>query len=647
MFTDVVGFTPLAQEDEAGALRLVKEQAELVHAALPRHHGREVKALGDGLLLEFPSALDAIECAVEIQRRLSERQEREGAPPLTLRVGIHLGDVQGHGADILGDAVNIASRIESLAEPGGICLSAQVYDQIRTKVPHRLEALGPRTLKGVRAPLEVYRVVLPWKQPGEGPGKGPSLPRLAVLPFANISPDPSDEYFAEGLTEELISVLSKLKGLRVIARTSVSPYKATPKPVRQIGTELGVQAVLEGSVRKAGNRLRIALQLIDAGNEEHRWAETYDRELTDVFAIQTDVAERTAEALRLELLRDDRTAIEQRPTTNPEAYELYLKGVAMFERSANEGWTRRGAEEAARYFELALTKDPNYAPTYANFANLLIGVMEEAIPARELVPRARELVARALELDPGSSEAHSARGNFALQVERDWVRAESEFQKAVLLNPSSMPAHGWYGMLLRVLQRYPESDREYAAAIELDPLFRQLLLLRIRNLASAGNLTRALELLDEALRSDPEDERAHLARAVLLVYGGRTEEARRELDQAPGPFSDAASAAEHAEVLAWLGEPDEARALVRESEGPHPSRFVRPTIVAKVLCVLGEPTKALDLIERDLRTGVSALWIDYDSVAFNPVRSSPRFVSWLEELRLPTTPPGSARFLPG
>jgi adenylate cyclase len=633
MFTDVAGFTSLAQADEAGALRLLQEQAEVVRAVLANHRGREVKSMGDGLLLEFPSALDAIECAVALQRGLHERHGPPGIAPFEVRIGIHLGDVQGRGADILGDAVNIASRVESLAEPGGICLSAQVFDQIHSKVPYRLEGLGPQMVKGIRSPIEVYRVALPWRQGGESP-PGSTIPRLAVLPLANISPDSKDEYFADGLTEELISVLSRLRGLRVIARTSVSPYKSAPKPVRQIAAELGVSSVLEGSVRKAGNRLRITLQLIDATTEVHRWAQSYDRELDDVFAIQAEVAEKTARALSLEILGPDRSAIQKKPTANLEAFELYLRGISAFHRTADEGWTRAGAEGAARFFELAIAKDPAFSMAHSYCANLLIGVMGEAFPRAEVVPRIREHVKKALELDPESADAHTARGNFALQVEFDWRRAEEEFRAAIALNPSSMPAHGWYGILLMVLRRFGEAQREFAAAIELDPLFLRLTYWQIGAHHLAGDTDSAIAIATRALERDAGNRILHLSLADMYLARGQPDEARREVAFAAGPLNDSRSVIERMCLLARLGEPDEGRRFITAWEAGRETRYVRPSLVASLLATLGEKEKALILLERDSREGERDLYIDYQRSSFDSIRNDARFLALLDRMNL-------------
>jgi adenylate cyclase len=259
MFTDIVGFTTLAQRNEGGSLKLLDRHNRLLRPIFPRFHGREVKAIGDSFLVEFKSALDATNCAIEIQRLLNE--EGLSVPEdsrVRVRIGIHVGDVVHKAGDILGDSVNIASRIEPLAEPGGICITEPVFSQIHNKIPNAMEKLEPKTLKNVDFPIGIYRIVLPWmvREP-RSRISGPV--RLAVLPLSNISPDPKDEFFADGLTDELITVLSQLRELRVIARTSVTPYKSASKGVSQIGAELGVSALLEGTVRRSGEDLRITV----------------------------------------------------------------------------------------------------------------------------------------------------------------------------------------------------------------------------------------------------------------------------------------------------------------------------------------------------------------------------------------------------
>ncbi|HYA57536.1 MAG TPA: adenylate/guanylate cyclase domain-containing protein [Thermoplasmata archaeon] len=635
MFTDIAGYTSLAQSDEAGALALLKEQQKLLRPLLATHHGRKVKSIGDGLLLEFENALDAVECGANFQRQVHERNVGAGVRPLKIRVGIHLGDVQRQGTDILGDAVNIASRIEPLAEAGGVCLSDPVYVQVRNKVPYRIERLGPRTLKGVREPVDVYRLVLPWTRE-DAVAKEASLPRVAVLPFANISPDPKDEYFADGLTEELITVLSQVKGLRVISHTSVNQYKGTTKPVAQIGSELGVDTVLEGSVRKAGEQLRISVQLIDTGSDEHRWAQTYDRKLENVFAIQAEVAEQTAGALKVELLKSEREALLEKPTSNLAAYESYLRGIQAFRNYT--GWgDEKHDREAERCFEEAIREDPDFSAAYSYLANHLLAVMGVSRSAKDTVPRARELAAKALELNPNSSDAHVAAGNVVFQGDLNWARAEAEFQQAIALNPSSSAAREWYGYLLWVLGRFEEAKKQDGLAIELDPLWilaRHQLVLAHEN----SDLGEIISMLEKLVESFPDSVGTRRWLTWYYAVAGRTEEALRSVEPLAGT-TDPAARYHRSIVLALLGRPEEAEARIAEWEAGRISQYISPVDVAVWYAFRGETEKALDLLERDFREGDRTLWNEYRTPAFDSIREEPRFIALLRAMNLPTTPP--------
>ncbi len=278
MFTDIVGYTSLSQRNEALALQLLERHQALLRPIFPKHGGREVKTIGDAFMIQFDSALAAVECAVEMQEAV-HNHSRPASDTLAMKVGIHVGDVVQSGQDVYGDAVNIASRIEPLAKGGEVCISEQVFDQVRNKVPFKLIKLAPHQLKNVAIPIDVYRVELPWEAQAMSM-RAANLPadRIAVLPFVSMSLDQQDEFFADGLTEELIGSLALVKGLKVIARTSVMNYKNEKKNVSEIGRELGVGTVVEGSVRKAGNRIRVAVQVIDVNTEEHLWAEKYDSE---------------------------------------------------------------------------------------------------------------------------------------------------------------------------------------------------------------------------------------------------------------------------------------------------------------------------------------------------------------------------------
>jgi adenylate cyclase len=632
MFTDMVGFTATAQADEAGALRLLGEEESLVRPIVAAHQGREIKSTGDGFLIEFGSALRAVQCAIDIQRQLLERNTRGGVPPIVVRIGIHLGDVEERGTDIFGDAVNIASRVEPLALPGGICITAEVFNQVRNKLPNRFEHLGARTLKHLDLPVETYRVALLSDEPETAPvAEGPTRYRIAVLPLANISPDPTDEYFADGLTEELISTLSKVTDLRVIARTSVTQYKSTPKSILEIGKELGVRSILEGSVRKSGHRLRISLQLIDATSQEPIWAETYNRELNDVFTLQTEIAERTTGALRLELLGPDRELIRKPLTTNVAAYNLYLKALHVSRTTTDAGY-----RAAVGWLEDAIRLDPNFAAAYSSLANLYILQAGDALAPTVAFPRAKEYLAKALALDPQSSDAHAVRGNLALQHEQDWPGAEASFRRAIALNPSNSGAHFWYSMLLTSLQRFDEAIEEARTTIALDPLWRSPVVLLMVLHYYTGNFDAAIASAEEQRDRAPEDPGSHVRLGICFVRAGRSEDARREVELAARLGEDK-NRLERAFIWAALGRPEEARTLAEEWVAASKTEYVRPANIALLFAAIGDPDRALAWLEVDYRSGDRFLWICYQWYEFDAIRNDPRFVAMLHRMNLPTT----------
>jgi adenylate cyclase len=322
MFTDMVGFTAVAQRDEARAVRLLEEHRKLLGPLFAARGGRVIKTMGDGFLVEFPSALDSVRCAEEIQDTLRRRNaKRSPADQIVIRIGVHVGDVIAQGDDIVGDAVNVASRLEPLAEPGGLCVSEQVLDQVRNKLPVSWQPIGSPRLKNVDAVIRAYRLHTTGQraQPSAPSTEPGSYARLAVLPFTSISPDPADEFFADGLTEEVITHLSRGTALRVVARTSVMQYKGVRKGIREIGRELAVGSILEGSVRRSANTVRIAVQLVDAGTEEHLWVNRFDRDPTDMFAVQDEIASSVSKVLQGKLvsrippsLRNQRAMVEPR-----------------------------------------------------------------------------------------------------------------------------------------------------------------------------------------------------------------------------------------------------------------------------------------------------------------------------------------------
>jgi class 3 adenylate cyclase/TolB-like protein len=507
MFTDIVGYSSLTQKNERLALELLEQHRKIVRPIVARHNGREIKTMGDAFLIEFGSALEATQCAIDVQKTLHDHNEQSTVERrVHLRIGIHLGDVLQRQSDVLGDAVNIASRIEPLAEPDGICISQQVYDQIRNKIDCPAEDLGPHQLKNIDYPINVYRV-LPLRENSEITKISLDKKRIAVLPFLNISPDPNDAYFADGLTEELIARLSTISGLKVIARTSVMRFRGTTKSVGEIGKELKSGTVLEGSVRKAANRLRVTAQLIDATTEEHLWVQNYDRQLEDVFAIQTEVAQNVSDNLQTQLLSEERQHIEKKPTGDIGAYTFYLKGRYYWnERS------RDALEKAIKYFEEAIRMDSRFALAYAGLADSYIVLVDHGhLPPSEGFPKAKEAARKALELDETLAEAHTSLGS-VLSREWDWRGAEEEFAKALGSNPNYATAHHWYSIHLLEVGRVDEAIRELKMAEELDPLSPMVHSYGSLVYIAARQYDIAMKELDKALELDPDFVPAHANR---------------------------------------------------------------------------------------------------------------------------------------
>jgi adenylate cyclase len=629
MFTDMAGSTASAQLNEAEALRLRHEQAGLLRSLFAAHQGREIKSMGDGFLAEFESALRATQCAIEIQRRIFERNATSGASPIHLRIGIHLGDVEQQGSDIFGDAVNIASRIQPVAEIGGICVSHAVQEQVWNKISDRLERLPPTALKGLRTPVELFRIVLPWTVPEPRAVRVGSA-GLAVLPFTNMSVDPSDLYFADGLTEELITVLSQIKDLRVIARTSVMPYKSTSKGVAQIGAELRVSSILEGSVRKAGNRLRVTAQLIDVESEGHVWARSYDRELVDVFAVQSEVARQVAGALRVELRPGEVARLEARPVVKPESYLACLKGRTLLNRD-----TKRATLEAAKErFQAAISLDEGNAAAYSGLADTVtrLGWWHRDLPPEESEQVTRRLVARAIELDPNLAEAHQSLG--LVLWRNDLVAAEKEVRLAISLNPSYSQAHNTLANMLQDGNRPEEALVEFSLAEEADPAW-------ILNLYHMAHLLIWLGRLDEAHAKiqridalDPADLGYRATRAEYYLARSDLEQARKELELAERLTDEPRDKMLwRALSLAWAGERDQARSILKNNESL-PARPTRAADVARIYAELGD----LDECFRWLDTAYSTVTLPLQPWRLNPrlerVRRDPRFQELLKKRNL-------------
>ena len=632
MFTDMVDYATISEKNEALALTLLEEHRELLRPVFARHGGREVKTIGDAFLVEFPSALEAVRSALEIQQLMDKRNE--GVSPerkILLRVAVHLGDVEHQDGDVYGDAVNIASRIQSLADPGGICITQQVFDHVRNNEEFRTVPLGQNQLKNVQTPTEVYKVLPPTERTKLPKTETLEPRRVAALPLTILSSDQQDEYFADGLTEEIINTLSSIPGLRVIARTSVMKYRLVNKSVGEIGRELKVGTILEGSVRKAGGRLRISVQLIDVGSEAPIWAQKYDRELEDVFKIQTDIADRVAQALKVQLLKENRKFIEEKAPEDIGAYVLYLRGRYYWSRR-----TKEDLEKAIAYFGEAIEKDPNYALAHAGMADCytLMG-RHLYLPSREAFEKARGYAYRALELNDKLAEAHTALAAVLMIYNWDWDLAEEQFKQAIQLNPNYANAHYLHSVLLQTTGRLQESVTAAEKAQVLDPLSPVVGMGVVSAYFFSEQYDKALDECHKYLEMNPNFVVAQDYLVHLHVRNGLFEEAVNDARRLVDISERKAEAAAHlAYVYAASGKTEQAKKLFEASMEDSKLGYSNPTIFITVYSILGDQDNAFLWAEKALEAGKIA----FPSLRFSPdlkrFRTDPRYNSLLAKADL-------------
>jgi adenylate cyclase len=634
MFTDTVGFTASTQANEGRTIELLREQSELLHPLVALHQGREIKSTGDGFLVEFDSALKAVQCAIGIQRRLFERNAEANFAPIRIRIGVHLGDVIQNGSDILGDAVNLAARIEPFAEPGGICVSGAVYDQVRSKVPDKFEKLAPKAMKGVQVPLEVYRVLLPWMGNGAGGADGESAPldqhRIAILPFANISPDAADEYFADGLTEELIANLSLVAGLKVIARTSVIGYKKTDKKVAAIGRELGVGTVVEGSVRRAANRIRVTVQVIDVATEEHLWTAKYDDDLDDIFAVQSDIAQKVVTSLpgSLERARAPTPALEKPAET--EAYLAYLQGQSLMWKS-DETSLRKSLD----LFQQALKSDPTFARAYAGTARAYIGLGTQGyIPWMDSIRQGIAAAERAIAMDPELAEAHGLRAELAFMGDDLAGILYHEVTRALELNPNLAQAHSMLSALAGTLGLAETLVSQAEEAYHLDPLSPAT----IRDLGNAYFYTSRIEDAvahwKKNLKQNPIESHRGLADYYMLT--GEFEKAE-EMVRAMESFAptDGVTLLCRGCLAAKQGDRAKAMQVIAKLTETFRGGYSRQSFVGFIYYALGD----LDRYFEYMRVAAEAHTLQLLRIRFSPLLTAGRKDTRLVELLATYTRP--------
>jgi adenylate cyclase len=535
---DIAGYSRLMGEDEEGTLAALRAvRRDLSDPKIAEHRGRIVKTTGDGLLVEFASVVDAVRCAVELQREMTARNAAAPAESrIEFRMGINVGDIIIEDGDIFGDGVNIAARLEALAEPGGICLSAAAHEQVRDRLDITFDDLGEQQVKNITRPVRTYGIALGASSrtalPVRAPLPLPDKPSLAVLPFQNMTGDADQEYFVDGMVEEITTAIARLPWLFVIARNSAFTYKGKPVDVKQVAQELGVRYVLEGSVRKAGKRVRITGQLIDATTSAHIWADRFDGAFDDVFELQDQVASSVAGAIEPELRQSEIERASRKPTANLTAYDLYLRALAQSSR-----YTEEGLAEAIALARQALVIDPAYAPAAAMVGRCR-GVQRVqgwgALSDKDISEACR-LARQALEAERDDAETiwQAAWTLFVLAGEA--AMAAAALDRALARNPNA--AHAWSARgLIHAARDQPEAAIEaIERARRLSPFDPYTFLYAVVIAAAhlgARRFEQAIEWADRALHGQPRLVSAIRIKVVALAHLGRLDEARAELSRA-------------------------------------------------------------------------------------------------------------------
>lgn len=505
LVADVVGYSRLMGADESGTLSVLRaHRSEIIDPKISDYRGRIVKTMGDGLLVEFPSVVDAVQCAIDVQEEMARRNADVAAERrVEFRIGVNVGDVIVEGDDLFGDGVNIASRLEGLADAGGICISGDSYRQVNGKLTAKFQDLGERQLKNISDPMRAYKV-LP-AVPVRGTSIGPAepikdRPSVAVLCFDNMSGDPEQEYFSDGIAEDIITSLSKIAGLLVIARNSTFVYKGQAVDVTEVSRKLGVRTVLQGSVRKAGNRVRITAQLIDGATGGHLWAERYDRDLDDIFAVQDDVTSEIVSALKVRLSETERAHIGHRELLPSEVYDLILRGREKFAL-----FTKEDNVEARQFFEEALELTPDSAEVHARLA---LTYSQDANMAwtsrpREMADLALKFAKKAIDLDPTLPVAHGAIGTLYLW-RREHDKAIAEHEKWIELDPNNADAYLQLSTALAFAGEPEKALPLVKESMRLNPNYSFLTMFTVGQVNyMLGNLDEAVAFFEQGVSRNP------------------------------------------------------------------------------------------------------------------------------------------------
>jgi len=665
MFTDIVGYTAMMQADEQKAVAVIKHYNSTLEKLVRQFNGEVLNYYGDGSLCIFPSATDAANCSVAVQKELKNE------PAVPLRIGLHIGEVFFEDAKALGDGVNVASRVQSLGQENNILVSGEFYDKIKNNSSITSVSLGKFEFKNVGKPLEVFALTndgltIPQRRKMEGKlkkrsgkkriivtvsliivfcaagflifnrffsDKNETLPydeSIAVLPFVDMSEAKDQEYFSDGMSEELLNLLSKVQGLKVISRTSSFSFKGKNLDVRKIGENLGVENILEGSIRKSGNTVRITAQLIEVSKGTHLWSETYDREMKDVFALQDEISKMIVDILKIKLSGKQATRLSGSFTKNPDAYEDYLKGRYHWNTRSDEG-----IKKAIGYFEDAIKKDSSYAAAYAGLADTYVTLYDyELMSFDESTSKAKAAAQQAIKINENLAEAHNSLAHIDLH-EWKWKSAEDGFRKAITLDQSYVLAHHWFALCLTAIGKTNEAVTQMEKARELDPLSTRINADLGMAYLSAGRYDDAIEQEKKTLELNPRSAGARWIRGMAYQQKKMFEQAikdyRDALELSPNNPNFLAALGH---VYASSGNNAEAHKVLDTLFVVNKQEHVSPFFFALVYTGLNDKENALKWLEKSYEEKSGSVRYLKMEPRLQSLRNEPRYIALMKKIGL-------------
>lgn len=632
MFTDIVGYSALMGNDGQKAFEILKKNRQLQKPIIEQFNGRWIKELGDGVMASFNIVSDATNAAVKIQENCN------AAKDFQLRIGIHLGEVVFENDDVFGDGVNIASRIQTIANPGSIYISESVHNNVSNKQGIETRFVKQEVLKNIKEPVRIYEVITPSVSGSSGLRMKEQFTKsteksIAVLSFVNMSNDPDQDYFCDGLSEELLNVLSHVDSLRVAARTSSFSFKGKNVDILEIGQKLKVNCVLEGSVRKSGNKLRITAQLINIEDGYHLWSERFDRELKDIFDIQDEISLAILDALKVKLLGAEKSAVLKRYTDNTEAYQLYLQGRFHYNK-----WTGlEGYIKAAEYYNEAIIKDSEYALAYTGLASCYLNLwFFSHLPPEESLPKMKEATFRSLEIDDEIAESHVSLARMKFWYEWDFKGADREFNRAIELNPNHAEAHEQYSMFLGITERANEALQQALKALELDPFSLMINWGVGWTYWMIGDFSHTREQAKKLIELEPNFFGGHLILGVENWTMGRYEEALAEIRLAVAQNHGSFTLSFLGSLFGIMGQHKKAEEILLNLQEMSQKELVANYYMAFVHAGMGERELAVNCLEKGfIQHDGAMVFIKHWAKLVPWYKNDPKIIALAKKIGLP------------